>query len=121
MGLGEMTDNELRISTLGVIWGAYTVIMVAALAAAQTIGSGMILVLAVLLAMVAMGATRVTWRYSTSGALAESEKAKRFSRVEQFMQNLSDQELDELRARLTENVDGEMVSLEDVLAERRRR
>ncbi|MBZ0281250.1 MAG: hypothetical protein K8L97_10960 [Anaerolineae bacterium] len=116
-----MTDNELRISALGVIWGAYTVIMVASLAAAETIGSGMILVLAVLLAMVALSGTRIAWRYSAPWSLAEAEKAKRLSKVEQFMQHLSDQELDELRSRLTDGADGEMVSLDEVLAERRRR
>ena len=69
-----------------------------------------------------MGATRMAWRYLVPGAALEDiEKHRRLSKIDHFMQHLSDQEIDELRSRLSENSYGEMVSLDEVLAERRRK
>ena len=76
-----MKDNETRLATTGVIWGALTLMMVATLFFSTRISSGLVFVMALMFTLAAVSATRVVWK-STSGVLnlAESaEKAKRRS------------------------------------------
>ncbi|MBL8121075.1 MAG: hypothetical protein JNJ78_26475, partial [Anaerolineae bacterium] len=51
---------------------------------------------------------------------SEAEKAKRRSRVDRMIDRMDERDLAELRARLAENNDGEMVSLDELLQEKER-
>jgi|GEM_PF-1776788 len=77
--------------------------------------------------IVTAAATRFIWNgtlglSSSDQAQAQAEKSKRSvdSRVRKLLASLDDNELDDLRQRLSAQ-DGELVSLDDLLQERNRR
>lgn len=112
-------DNLARLLATAVIWMAVTGIMISMAVTNTDIN---FIIVAIVMGTGA-GATASIWNAShgEKAALSQSEKSKRRSRVERLLDSMDDRELEELRARLDENVDGEMVTLDEVLAERRRR
>lgn len=83
-----------------------------------------LVILSLALILAATVSTVFIWRSATAfepEAAAQNEKTKRQSQVEAFINKLDGRELEELRARLNENTDGEAIPLGEVLAERRRR
>ncbi|MBZ0281253.1 MAG: hypothetical protein K8L97_10975 [Anaerolineae bacterium] len=81
-----------------------------------------LVILALALIMAATVSTVFIWRSAIlPDAVAESEKNKRRSKVEQFVNKLDAHELDELRARIMESDDQEGVSLAEMLAVREKR
>jgi hypothetical protein len=110
-----MGNNEARLGATLLIWAAFTVIAVVALLAQQ-----FNFVVAIVLGGASMLATAAVWQHADNPHQSEerAEKNKRRSKVETLLERLDERELDELRARLSDS-DGEMVSLDEVLAERR--
>jgi len=83
-----------------------------------------LVILSLALILAATVSTVFIWRSAIAfepEAAAQNEKTKRQSQVEAFINKLDGRELEELRARLNENTDGEAIPLGEVLAERRRR
>ncbi|MBL8162863.1 MAG: hypothetical protein JNJ61_12820 [Anaerolineae bacterium] len=111
-----MGNNEARLGATLLIWAAFTVISVVALIAQQ-----FNIPIVVVLAGASMFATMSVWESAKKADSDEkvAEKSKRRTKVENMLAKLDERELDELRARLSDS-DGEMVSLDDVLDERRR-
>jgi hypothetical protein len=113
-----------------VLW----IIIGVVLANATVMSSGSIVPLTLIMMIGGALTTRVVWN-GTLGLSAEdrrdayreetvinSEKAKRTNRVSRMLDSLSDDELDELRARLMAEQDGEInTTLEELLAERDQR
>lgn len=95
------------------IWGMAPLIVIAATDQAVRDINAVIVVTVVMLAA-AMG-TRAVWTSDALTVEAQTEKSKRVGsrRVRRLMDSLSDDELDELRARLGE--DGEVVPLDSLL------
>ncbi|MBZ0281251.1 MAG: hypothetical protein K8L97_10965 [Anaerolineae bacterium] len=114
-----MPDNLARLLATVSIWAAALGIMIAMAVTGQEIN---FIIVAIVMGTSA-GATATIWgnTHNDRSAERESEKSKRRSRVERMLESMDDRELEELRARLDENVDGEMVTLDEILAERRRR
>jgi len=114
-------DNLARLLATAVIWLASMGIIIA-LAVTGSEALNNFIVVAIIMGTAA-GATASIWNaaHGEKAALSQSEKSKRRSRVERLLDSMDDRELEELRTRLDENVDGEMVTLDEVLAERRRR
>lgn len=112
-----MESNLARMITTAVIWTALLLMAVTAMVTKTSVDFWMILI--------GLGAGMVTtmfvWDSSNRRPADSSEKSKRSGRVDSLLNKLSEAELDELRARLIESSDGEMLSLNDVLAERERR
>jgi cell division protein FtsW (lipid II flippase) len=111
-----MGNNETRLGATFFIWLALTIIMLAMLGAEQ-----FNFIIGGILAGAAMFATAAVWQKGADGGADKAVKNKRVSRVERFVDNLSDNELDELRARLISSTDGEMVSVDELLNEIDRR
>ncbi len=114
-------ENLARLLATCVIWlAAMGTIIALAVTGSEALNN--FIVVAIVMGAAA-GATIPIWTASQgeSAALRESGKSKRRSRVERMLESMDDRELEELRARLDDSVDGEMVTLDEVLAERRRR
>ncbi len=116
-----MRNNEAKVLSTFFIWFAFTMVsMTAMIRDIHLEGLGAI-GLAVLLVAGAVLATQFVWAGNSISAAEADEKAKRRTRLDRVMDYLSDDELEELRARLTTESDGEQVSLEELLGARGRR
>jgi hypothetical protein len=110
-----MQPHEAKVASVLFIWAAFTVVMIGLLAADK-----FHFITAAVIAGAAVFGTASVWQQE-SKADAEAraqveEKAKRRGRVDRFIEQLSDEELEHLRARLMTD-DGEMVSVEELLTE----
>lgn len=118
-----MGNNETRLISTGIIWTAFTVIMIGAMVTGAFADSGIFFLMGfgMLLAGVVI-ATGFVWKYGNNSvsSVEQSEKAKRRSRVERMLDNMDRNDLDELRSRLMSESDGEAVGLEELLTERER-
>lgn len=113
-----MLTNLSRMLTTAFIWGVTPLII---LAATESAVRDQYAVLLVTIVMIVAGAsTHAVWKGGDNAATAPADKHKRTGsrRVRRLVDSLSDDELDELRARLS--ADGEVVPLETLLAEQRR-
>lgn len=117
-----MNDNETRVLATFFIWVAFTVTMAVALAANIAADSGLFFLIGFGIFVTGVStATKAVWGYkSSSGSAKTAEKAKRRTQVERLLERMDESELDELRARLMSESDGEAVSLNELLAERER-
>ncbi|MBL8162864.1 MAG: hypothetical protein JNJ61_12825 [Anaerolineae bacterium] len=115
-----MTDTQARALTPAIIWIIFAAIAITALIAGQRVEEGVVIATMISSVIACLAGTNMVWRgtYGTDNTVADAEKTKRRSRVERLLDNMDERELDELRARLSDS-DGEMISLDDVLAERR--
>lgn len=108
-----MSTQEARFGTTVLIWTAFTIVTVALLAAGQ-----FNFIVGVAFALAAVFGTAAVWGAKIeAGDNAETEKAKRRGRIEKFVDQLDDDEIAELRARLMADSDGETVSLDELLHE----
>ncbi len=111
-----MVSNFTRLIATACIWGMTPLIILAATDSAVRDLNAVILVAIVMFA--AAFSTRAVWNNVTETAQTMAEKSKRTGsrRVNRLMDGLSDDELDELRSRLSG--DGEMVPLESLIQQR---
>lgn len=115
-----MKEHEVRLTATAIIWTAFTIVMIAALIFSDRLTSGMILALAFMFTLAAVGATQMIWKHPTELHSESAEKSKRRTRVDAMLERMDDAELDELRMRLLSDSDGEAVGLTELLAERER-
>ncbi len=114
-----MGNNWARMIATGFIWGAFTLVAVAALMRDVSIDGGPLVLIAAFMIGGTVAATNFIWNGSGSERAAiEAEKSKRSGRVDRVLEKMSGAELAELRARLMADYDGEAVSLDELLAER---
>lgn len=111
-----MGSNTTRLITSAIIWTALTAIIITGMLSGIEMN---FIVLAVILGAGALS-TMAVWDQKSDTADKEAEKAKRRGRVDTFLDGLSEAELNDLRARLDVS-DGEVLGLDDLLAERDRR
>lgn len=115
-----MSTNDARAFSTMIIWAAFTAVMLGVLATADNTSTGFMMIFGIMLGVMAMSATRMVWKYSRESDSPEnSEKAKRRNRLDKFVDNLSPNEIEDLRERLSSESDGEVVSLDDVLRRQR--
>lgn len=118
-----MGNNETRLAATCGIWLAFTAVTVAALVTRVFDGSGTLFLVGFIFLLIAVSsATQAVWKYGGDLRSGEkmTEKAKRHSRVTRMLDKLDEDDLAELRARLMSESDGEAVSLEELLAERKK-
>lgn len=113
--------NEARVAGTCGVWLAVAIIGAGALANAFSLGGLFVFLIVAVVAGMGMTATQAIWGKSQENGEVSVEKSKRRSRVDRLLEKMDDAELDELRARLMSESDGEAVSLNDLLAERERR
>lgn len=110
----------MKLAAIGIIWLAFTIIMTAGTSPISGADGESAVWLTLALALAA-GVSTLGIAVGSDKSQSEeqhAEKAKRTrSRVGRFMDSLSDDEVAELRARLMAD-DGEVVSLEQLMAER---
>jgi hypothetical protein len=114
-----MNHTEARVGATFFIWVAFTVVSVAAIVNSSEIG-GLIFLIMILLTGGAVTATQSVWKSVDTDKQGESEKSKRQGKLDRVMARLSEQDIEELRARLLEDSDGEAVSLDELLHRRDR-
>lgn len=114
-----MVSTIARVIATGVIWAMTPLIILAATDTAVRDMNAVILVAIVMIA--AALSTRSVWNADPDSALSATEKSKRTGsrRVRRLMDRLSDDELAELRARLSD--DGEVVPLDSLLSQQQQR
>jgi hypothetical protein len=115
-----MSENESRIGATFFIWLAFTVVSITAMLRDIPVQSGSSVFLAILLVLGAVSATRYVWRGSEMTSRETAEKMKRRSRVERMIDRMSEQDIEELRARLLSDSDGEASSLEELMRQQGR-
>jgi hypothetical protein len=117
-----MNSLARMISTV-TIWLMVTGIIITGMVMSYDVAG--VVVLALILGIGAAIATEKIWSAGEAGETAKTprqqEKLKRRSPVDLLLERLDDAELDDLRARLVGERDGEAASLEDLLAEQERR
>jgi hypothetical protein len=113
-------DIARVVGTCG-IWFAVIIIGVAAITNAMFMNGVLVFLLVMIMAIAAASATQSIWGHAHAETSQNADKIKRRSRVDRVLERMNDDELDELRARLMSESDGEAVSLNDLLAERDRR
>lgn len=116
---GIMNNTEARVGATFFIWVAFTVVSVAAIVNSSDIG-GLLFLIMILLTGGAVTATQSVWKGLQNDNLSEAEKSKRQGKLDRVMARLSDQDIEELRARLLEDGDGESVSLDELMHRRDR-
>jgi hypothetical protein len=111
-----MISNFARVVTTAVIWLMLPVIV--GMAGNSVEGFNMVMLVAIIGAAAA-GSTVAIWNNRGQVVETQEEKAKRTGsyRVQRFVDHLSDDEVEELRARL--GVDNQTVPLETLLARQR--
>jgi hypothetical protein len=114
-----MSQNETRLYATIAIWSALAVMGVAAMVTRIQLDGGALVALFFVLIIGAAGGTAAVWNSGNAKqeAVDEAEKAKRRSKVERLVEKLDEQELDELRARLMAENDGEALSLDELMQE----
>ena len=110
-------NNISRVFATGFIWAALTILGVSMMVTHIDVSSG---TLAFMMSMLVIGATIGTasiWKGGDSDKDIQrsSEKAKRRSRVERLMNDLDDRDIDELRYRLMNPSDDEVIPLEELI------
>jgi hypothetical protein len=114
-------NNLARVISTAFIWSAIAAIMMATVNSPNVNDEWVIPVMALLSIGGGVVGTGVVWSQGWGHAPREAaEKAKRSSRIDRFLNTVDERELEELRARLMSEQDGEVVSLEEILQERRR-
>lgn len=115
-----MPDAPMRVAATLFIWIAFALVMVIAIANAMFIDGGPLVALAIITAVAALGGTRYVWgSVQTAEPSRPAEKAKRRSRLERLLDEMDTDELEQLRARLMAENDGEQVSIEDLIQQAR--
>lgn len=111
-----MDRNLARLITTAIIWTALAVMGITAMVTNTDLDFWVVLI------GLAAGtvSTMFIWDDHATGVAGSAEKSKRSGRVDRVLEKLNNAELEELRARLTES-DGEMLTLDQLLAERERR
>ncbi len=114
-------NNLSRVVSTAFIWVAMAIIMVATVSSPNVNDEWVIPVMGLLVIAGGVVGTGVVWSQGWGQSAGQAaEKAKRSSRIDRFLNTVDERELDELRARLMDEQDGEVVSLEEILQERRR-
>ncbi len=116
-----MGNNEARVLGTFFIWLAVAIIGAGAMVNAITLGGIIVFLIVAIVAGMGMSATQSIWGKGHENAESDSEKSKRRSRVDRVLERMDEADLDELRARLMSESDGEAVSINELLAERDRR
>lgn len=111
-----MNSNLTRLIATAIIWTALTAIVMTGMLMNTDMN---FIILAIIFGAGVVGTISV-WESAKNDAAQEAEKTKRRGRVDRLLDGLSDAELDDLRARLGAS-DGEVLGLDDLLAERDRR
>lgn len=111
-------DRLFATIATGIIWGAAVLIVGQVSEQLNSINGANAIWVLLLALIVAAGATSSVWRSSRAPKENIAEKAKH-TRVQKLLRKLSDEELDELRKRLSDS-DGEM-SLDELLSEKQRK
>jgi hypothetical protein len=111
-------NNIARVFATGIIWGALTILGIAATVSHVELSSG---ALTIIMAMLIIGATIGTgavWKDAGGSVSAkeEAEKAKRRSRVERLMSDLDERDIDELRYRLMGDSDEDRIPLDELIS-----
>jgi hypothetical protein len=117
-----MGSNETRFVTTAIIWTAATAmtIVLSVVNGGENFSIPAVVIFMIAAAVSTLGIWQSPFVGSDSGsAKAESEKAKRSSKLERLVSGLSDDEVNELRNRLMTDNDGELVSLEEVMRQRK--
>ncbi|GIL12609.1 MAG: hypothetical protein BroJett038_13290 [Chloroflexota bacterium] len=109
------SNNLSRTLSTVTIWAALAILGVTAMLT----GTQVDFIMAAVAIGAGMMATIVIWESGKEAGKDQAEKAKRRGRLDQMLDRLNEDELAELRSRLIES-DGEQVTLDDLLAERRR-
>src|SRR5262249_24104399 len=112
-----MRDSEARVLSTFFIWAALTVIVVTAMLAHVEMSNFTGVALGVILAISAGASTSAIWKGGNAASEVESstEKTKRRMKVDRVLNRLSDQEIEDLRARLIGDSDGETSSLDELI------
>jgi hypothetical protein len=112
--------GSLKLIAITIIWIAFTVVLTSSTSPVSNVEGDVVIWITMVLAAAAGGSTiAVTQARDTSEQPERSaEKSKRTrTRVGQFMDSLSDDEIAELRARLMDD-DGEVMPLETLMTQR---
>lgn len=117
-----MGNNFLRMLSTGLVWAAVAGMGITAMVSTNVNVEGGAFVLMIAILMIGgAAATSTIWKYGDHGDdTSEAEKAKRRSRVDRMIDRMDERDLAELRARLAENNDGEMMSLDELMQEKER-
>jgi hypothetical protein len=116
--VGLMNSNEARLFSTLIVWSAITILGVSLMIFNVQLYGFMAVFMPVLLLFAGLSSMRFIWRESSLGSSSESAgKAKRKNRIENLMATLDENELAELRAHLRADHDGEVMPLNDLLAE----
>lgn len=115
-----MDQNTTRFGATIAIWVAVTIIAVAAMVTRIQIDGGALVALFFVLIIGGAGGTHAVWNSGSGNSAESAEKTKRRSKVEQLVEKLDERELEELRARLMSENDGEAVSLDELMGEQGR-
>jgi hypothetical protein len=113
-----MTTTEAHTISSFFVWTAFTIVGVAAIVNGSNMSTFTSIVMAVILAGSAVTATQAIWRSNDADDARSAEKNKRRNNVDRVLERLSDREIEDLRARLTGDADGEAVLLDDLLQRR---
>jgi hypothetical protein len=114
-----MNNTEARVGATFFIWVAFTVVSVAAIVNSSDIG-GLLFLIMILLTGGAVTATKAVWTGVENDSQSGSEKSKRQGKLDRVMARLTDQDIEELRARLMADGDGEAISLDELMHRRDR-
>ena len=114
-------NSGMKLAATFIIWTAFTIIMTTGHSPLAEATGGAAVMMTVVLAIAAAVSSVAVWQGGEQNTLKReaAEKAKRTrTRVGRFVDTLSNEEIAELRARLTAD-DGEVVPLDDLLQEHR--
>lgn len=114
-----MRDERIRLAATMFVWVAFTIATALTVANAVFIDSIPLVFIMLALGLSAASGTRAIWRESAPAA-PQAEKAKRRSRLERLLDQMDPDELEQLRARLMAENDGEQVSIEDLIHQARK-
>jgi hypothetical protein len=113
-----MSNTEARAISSFFVWTAFTIVGVAAIVNGSNMSTFTSIILAIILAGSAVTATQAIWKSNDADDSNSAEKNKRRNNVDRVLERLSDREIEDLRARLMADSDGEAVSLDDLLQRR---
>ena len=108
-----MSENDTKFASTAIIWLAFTVVMIAALAAAHSFSSGILVMMMLMFTIAAAAGTQAIWKHYGTRSSEANEKSKRRTRLDHLLEGMDDGELEELRTRLLAASDGELISFED--------
>lgn len=115
-------NNLSRVVSTAFIWVAMAIIMIATVDSPSINDDWVIPVMGLLVIAGGVVGTGVVWSQGWGHSPGEAaEKNKRRSRIDRFLDTVDERDLDELRARLMGEQDGEVASLDEVLRERQKK